>query len=537
MLRVLRHYLPLRRALLVFSETALLGGVLVASMSAHLWQPDQATYARVIMAGLSEDEALRLCVLSALAIAVLAQIAIAFNELYDFRVSSSRYDRASRFVGSTGTAVALALGGVFVARAWGLERVLAFPGMLPSQLYQTLVFALLAGFSILWVWRHFFHAALRRWNFNERVLVLGAGPAAQSLVREILGHDDSGYEAVGMVPEAAPSGEHPSRRADLPPLPRFVRDPGGRGAGAAPSTPATFDPATEATLATLLLEPLTPEPANATQSKPPTLFDVVRNLDVDIVVVALEDRRGHLPTEELLRCRLAGIAVKEREALYEQITGKLAVEAMRPSYLIFNDGFGRSARGESAKRAVDIVVALVLLALLWPVMLLTALIVRMDSPGPALFSQERVGRDGRQFTLYKFRSMRADAEKSTGPVWARQGDPRITRSGQFMRKTRLDELPQLFNVLVGDMSLVGPRPERQVFVDDLARQIPYYNQRHIVKPGLTGWAQINYPYGSTVEDALQKLQYDLFYIKNQSVLFDLSILFQTIKTVVLRRGT
>ncbi len=547
MLRVLRHYLPLRRALLVFSETALLGGVLVAAMSAHLWQPDQATYARVIMAGLSEDEALRLCVLSALAIAVLSQVAIAFNELYDFRVSSSRYDRASRFVGSTGTAVALALAGVFVARAWGLERVLSFPGMLPSQLYQTLVFALLAGFSLLWVWRHFFHAALRRWNFNERVLVLGAGPAAQSLVREILAHNDSGYEAVGMVPEASTSGEHPSRRADLPPLPRFVRDPAGRSAGGVPSTPATFDPATEATLATLLLEPLAPAvapqsageraPSGSTRAAPPSLFDIVRGLDVDMVAVALEDRRGHLPTEELLRCRLAGIAVKEREALYEQITGKLAVEAMRPSYLIFNDGFGRSARGESAKRAVDIVVALALLCILWPVMLLTALIVRMDSPGPALFSQERVGRDGRRFTLYKFRSMRADAEKSTGPVWARQGDPRITRSGQFMRKSRLDELPQLFNVLVGDMSLVGPRPERQVFVDELARQIPYFNQRHIVKPGLTGWAQINYPYGNTVEDALQKLQYDLFYIKNQSVLFDLSILFQTIKTVVLRRGT
>lgn len=547
MLRVLRHYLPVRRALLVFSETALLSGVLVAGMTTHLWEPEQATYARVIMEGLSHTEALRLCVYSSITIALLAQIAIAFNELYDFRVSSSRYDRASRFVGSTGSAVALALVGVFLARTWGLSRVLNFPGMLPSQLYQTLVFALLTGFALLYVWRHFFHLALRRWNFNERVLVLGAGPAALSLVREILGRDDSGYEAVGMVPEPAPITENSARRVEPPTLPRFVRELKGRNGG--PTTPAgdptAFDPATEATLATLLLEPLAPiasSPSAAGESKTPrhapaSFFDIVRSLDVDTVIVALEDRRGHLPTDELLRCRLAGIAVKEREAVYEQITGKLAVEAMRPSYLIFNDGFGRSTRGEFAKRAVDIAISLAGLVLVWPVMLLTAIVVRMDSPGPALFSQERVGRDGRQFTLYKFRSMRADAEKATGPVWASKDDPRITRSGQIMRKSRLDELPQLFNVLMGDMSLVGPRPERAVFVEELAQQIPYFNQRHIVKPGLTGWAQINYPYGNTVEDALQKLQYDLFYIKNQSVLFDLSILFQTIKTVVLRRGT
>jgi lipopolysaccharide/colanic/teichoic acid biosynthesis glycosyltransferase len=161
----------------------------------------------------------------------------------------------------------------------------------------------------------------------------------------------------------------------------------------------------------------------------------------------------------------------------------------------------------------------------------------MDSEGPILFSQERVGQDGRPFTLHKFRSMRADAEKLTGPVWATEDDPRITRTGRFIRRTRLDELPQLFNVLSGDMSLVGPRPERPNFVADLAAQIPYYGQRHIVKPGITGWAQINYPYGNTVEDALKKLQYDLFYIKNQSVVFDLSILFNTVKIVILRKGT
>ena len=210
---------------------------------------------------------------------------------------------------------------------------------------------------------------------------------------------------------------------------------------------------------------------------------------------------------------------------------------MRPSYLIFNEGFRRHPWVDLSKRTVDLVLTVLLLALLFPFMLLTALSVRMDSPGRILFRQERVGREGRLFTLLKFRSMRADAEKLTGPVWTQEDDPRITRVGGFIRRTRLDELPQLFNVLVGSMSLVGPRPERQHFVDDLAEKIPYYHQRHIVKPGMTGWAQIRYPYGNTDEDAMHKLQYDLFYIKNHSVLFDLSILFSTIKTVILRQGT
>jgi sugar transferase (PEP-CTERM system associated) len=270
---------------------------------------------------------------------------------------------------------------------------------------------------------------------------------------------------------------------------------------------------------------------------PDGLLALVREHSVDMIVVALEDRRRTLPTQDLLACRLAGVEVREREEVYEEITGRIAVSAMRPSYLIFNEGFRRDAWAELMKRAVDVSLALTILLLSWPLMLLTALAVRLDSPGPILFKQERVGLEGRRFTLMKFRSMRADAEKLSGPVWSSEDDPRITRVGRFIRKTRLDELPQLFNVLRGSMSLVGPRPERQHFVDELAEMIPYYHQRHIVKPGLTGWAQINYPYGNTQEDALHKLQYELFYIKNHSVLFDLSILFSTIRTVVLRQGT
>jgi sugar transferase (PEP-CTERM system associated) len=267
------------------------------------------------------------------------------------------------------------------------------------------------------------------------------------------------------------------------------------------------------------------------------LLALTRRLAVDIVVVAIGDRRTSLPTHDLLRCRLAGIDVREREELYEEITGKLAVEAMRPSYLIFNEGFRRHTWTELVKRIFDVVLATSLALVTWPIMIIAAILVRLDTPGPVLFRQERVGQDGRAFVLMKFRSMRLDAEKDTGPVWTSEDDPRITRSGRFMRKTRIDELPQLFNVIAGSMSLVGPRPERQHFIDELAEKIPYFAQRHIVKPGLTGWAQINYPYGNTFEDALNKLQFDLFYIKNHSLLFDLSILFNTIKTVVLRQGT
>jgi exopolysaccharide biosynthesis polyprenyl glycosylphosphotransferase len=562
MLRVFRHYLPLRRGLLVLSETVLLFAVLAVGMSMHLRDPSTDTMSRLVQKGLAVDEAQGRCLISAFLLAVLSQVAIAFNELYDFRISISRFTRAARFVSSAGTAVAVGLGAAGLARVWKLESVLDFPGLSGSSLAQMLVVSLLCGFALLYVWRNVFHFLLRRWNFNERVLILGAGPAAQSLADEMLEHADSGYEVLAMLPEAPGNGSGEAngptkgsrarlsnghaRRSESERADRLV------GAGSAAARPAEAKAAR-----TLLLEPITVRrkaPGAAPLSEAPAeralaaeaalakplsepLFDLVQRLRIDLVVVALEDRRGHLPTDELLHCRLAGIGVKEREALYEHITGKIAVEAMRPSYLIFNDGFGRTPQGDLAKRGADIALSSLGILLTWPVMAATAIVVRMDSPGPILFKQERVGRDGLPFTLLKFRSMRVDAEKLTGAVWATENDPRMTRSGRFIRRARLDELPQLFNVLAGSMSLVGPRPERPVFVEDLSRQLDYYSQRHIVKPGLTGWAQINYPYGNTVEDALQKLQYDLFYIKNQSLLFDLSILFNTIKTVLLRKGT
>jgi lipopolysaccharide/colanic/teichoic acid biosynthesis glycosyltransferase len=560
MLNVLRHYLPARKALLLFSETALLTAVVAAGMSAHLVQPQIEVIARITQLNLSPDQALLRCLASSVLIVAVCQLALGFNELYDFRISTSRFDRGTRFVASTGSAILLALAALFLTRALGLSRLLDFPGMTGSQLVQTLVFTLLFGFGLLFLWRHVFHWALHRWNFNERVLIVGTGPAARSLAREMMERSESGYTAVGLLPVPEPDPSVERRVAARESLPGRVQI-----AARAATQGEELERATAGlVLPTLRFAELEQEPARApratgggngnghgqdhghgngnghgprAQPGDDSLFALVERLGVDRVVVALEDRRGQLPTTELLRCRLAGVRVQEREELYEHITGKIAVEAMRPSYLIFSRGFARSLTGQIAKRAVDVGLSLVGLALAWPVMLLTALAVRLSSRGPVIYTQERVGCDGEPFTLYKFRSMRTDAESGTGPVWATKDDPRITPVGRFLRRTRLDELPQLLNVLLGDMSLVGPRPERAVFVAELERQIPYYALRHVVKPGVTGWAQINYPYGSTVEDALQKLQYDLFYIKNQSLPFDLSIAFTTIKTVVLRKGT
>jgi exopolysaccharide biosynthesis polyprenyl glycosylphosphotransferase len=223
--------------------------------------------------------------------------------------------------------------------------------------------------------------------------------------------------------------------------------------------------------------------------------------------------------------------------LYEEYTGKIAVENLRPSWFIFSQGFRKSRWSSAIKRLLDLGIASVGLVLAFPLMALVALAVKLTSPGRVFYHQRRVGQHGRLFTIHKFRSMQRDAEATTGAVWAsKEGDSRVTPIGNMLRRTRLDELPQLWNVLKGDMSFVGPRPERPEFVGDLTKDIPFYGQRHIVRPGITGWAQVRYTYGATAEDALQKLQYDLFYIKHLSVALDLYIILSTIKTVLLRRG-
>lgn len=265
------------------------------------------------------------------------------------------------------------------------------------------------------------------------------------------------------------------------------------------------------------------------------LYGLVTSERIQVVLVAYPDRRGTLPVEQLLEVKFRGVEVEEGVAFYERETGKIFVRELKPSQLIFAEGFRVRPTTRRLKRLLDVTVAAAGLILAAPLMVLCAIFIAIDSPGPLLYRQVRSGELGRPFTLYKFRSMRVDAEK-LGAQFAEENDPRITRVGRVIRKMRIDELPQLYNVLRGEMSMVGPRPERPVFIEQLEQQVPYFRQRLYVKPGLTGHAQVRCRYGATAEDHLDKLQYDLYYIKSYSVMFDLSIILDTIKVVLLRIG-
>jgi sugar transferase (PEP-CTERM system associated) len=275
--------------------------------------------------------------------------------------------------------------------------------------------------------------------------------------------------------------------------------------------------------------------------EPPDLLTFCRENDVEEIVVAVDERRrgvddaGGLPLDALIECRMAGMAVCDVQVFVEREACKVDIDLLRPGWLAFADGFLMRQRHKIIKRTFDIFASSLILLVFWPVMLIVAASIRLESSGPVMYRQARVGRDGKVFELTKFRSMKVtDGDDQAN--WTRQNDPRITRVGAFIRKTRLDELPQLFNVLRGNMSFVGPRPERPVFVEQLKAQIPYYDQRHRVKPGITGWAQLCYPYGASVADAKEKLQYDLYYLKNYSLLLDLIILVQTVEVVLVGEG-
>jgi len=267
------------------------------------------------------------------------------------------------------------------------------------------------------------------------------------------------------------------------------------------------------------------------------LLSIVDELHPDCVIVSLAEMRGAFPAQDLLECRMRGIRVEDWPTFYEKQTGKILLTELRPSWLIFSDGFVKTQLTQMQKRAVDAFLASVGLLVALPIMALVALAIKLDSKGPVLFRQERVGQRGKIFVLYKFRSMRANAERESGPVWAAPADPRVTRIGRILRVSRLDELPQLLNVLRGDMSFIGPRPERPEFVSTLLRQSPFYMQRLSVKPGITGWAQVRYQYAASLDDSVEKLQYDLYYIKNLSPFLDLLILLHTIQVVLLARGS
>jgi sugar transferase (PEP-CTERM system associated) len=267
------------------------------------------------------------------------------------------------------------------------------------------------------------------------------------------------------------------------------------------------------------------------------LSAVAREQRVSRIVVALADQRGALPTRDLVRLRVQGVEIEDAHSALAGLTGRVWLRAVRPSWFVFSGGFRRSGTTLLLKRALDLALSLVGVILFSPVIALIAIAVWFDSRGPALYRQPRVGLGGRVFNVVKFRSMRIDAEAKSGAQWALKDDLRITRVGRFLRKYRLDELPQFFNVIRGEMSFVGPRPERPCFVEQLREQIPFYDERHSVRPGITGWAQVEFTYGASVEDALRKLEYDLFYLKNMSILFDIAIVFRTARIVLFGVGS
>jgi sugar transferase (PEP-CTERM system associated) len=349
----------------------------------------------------------------------------------------------------------------------------------------TFVLAAAACLNGVLLWRVAFNTVATVPSMRERLLIVGTGAAAQMVARQVLAEGHA--TIVGFIDE------------DRSRIGQSVVNPRVVGTSA-------------------------------------EIGEIVATRGVARIVVALGDRRGRLPARELLRAKLAGVRVEDVNTFYEEITGKLLIEDLRPSSVIFSDGFHVAGFTRRSKRCFDVLFAVVGLVVAAPFMLLTAIAVWLGSGSPVLYRQERVGGHGRVFTLYKFRSMRQDAEQGK-PVWARAVDDRVTGVGRFIRRTRLDELPQLWNVLRGNMSFVGPRPERPFFVSKLAARYSFYEYRHAVKPGVTGWAQVRYRYGASMEDALEKLRYDLYYVKHVSLLFDLTILFDTVKVVLFARGS
>ena len=410
----------------------------------------------------------------ALLVAAVCQIALYFSDLYDLKVVADRRELFVRLMQALGvTSVVLGL-----LYYWFPNLVIGRGVFLVAAF---VILALVAG------WRVGFEWITRAMGPRERLLLVGTNQAAVDLARELHARRDLGVRVVGFIdPDASKVG-----------------------------TPV-FNPGVVGTVADI-----------------PT---IVSSNQIDRVVVSMSDARGRLPMDQLLDMKLRGVRFDHLADVYEEFTGKIALENLRPSWLVFNPGFRKSRGLLAVKRASDVAGAALLGVLTLPLTAIVAAAVRLSSPGPVLYHQARVGQDGRVFTIHKFRSMRADAEAETGAVWAQRDDSRITPVGRVLRRTRLDELPQLWNVLKGDMSFVGPRPERPEFVAQLTEQIPFYGQRHVVKPGLTGWAQVSYTYGASVEDAMEKLQYDLFYIKHLSFAFDLFVILKTVKTVVLQRG-
>ncbi len=418
-------------------------------------------------------------ILKFLFVVFFLQIWLYYFDLYNFRRSDTLFDIFLRLLQAVGVATFL-IGVIYY--------------LIPSLMISNWSFIIFLFIVILFAlcWRLFYFFFLENGYLNEKIALLGFSGLAKELLREIHSQLDCGFSVSLLF---LPFGVNLS----INELKGIISPP--------PSLVYGFH----------------------------NIYNYCRKFGVKKIVVCLEDRRGNLPVDELLLCRMRGLDVVEGETFYEHLTGKIVVEKIRPSWLIFHGGFCKSAHVMFLKRILGIFLSAFGLLITFPVSLLIAILIKLDSPGPVFFVQERVGKDGRIFKLYKFRSMYVDAEKDA-PKWATKGDPRVTRVGRIIRKLRLDEIPQMWNVLKVDMAFVGPRPERPYFVEKLRKKIPFYDQRHTVQPGITGWAQICYPYGASEKDALEKLKYDLYYIKYMSIMFDLYIIFKTIKIVIFGEG-
>ncbi|NOY52975.1 MAG: TIGR03013 family PEP-CTERM/XrtA system glycosyltransferase [Deltaproteobacteria bacterium] len=413
-------------------------------------------------------------VLKAFVTVSVCLVCLYYTDLYNIRIIRDLRELLFRLIQALG-ASSILLAGIYYL----------YPQLIIGR-GISLIAAVIIFFSIF-TWRLLYRWFLMSRGMEENILIIGTTPLAFALAGEISTHRTLGYRVIGFIGEEA--GVSVGNPVELPVL------------GTCNDIP-----------------------------------EVVKKYAISRIIVSVSERRGKLPMDVLLKCKMGGVEIDEGVGFYEWITGKILVDKLRPSWLVFSSGFKKDQLTRVSKRVSEMILSFMLLLFLMPLVIFIALLIKIESRGPVFFKQERVGEHGRTFVLYKFRSMREDAEEKTGPVWAEGEDGRVTRVGKILRKIRLDEIPQLWNVLKGDMSIVGPRPERPFFVEQLSREIPFYNERHSVKPGITGWAQVRYEYGASVEDALEKLQYDLFYIKHMSLLLDLEVIIDTLKVVFLGRG-
>lgn len=417
-----------------------------------------------------------LLILKILLITVTCQVCLYYNDLYDLKITDTLTELSIRLLQALGASA------IFLAIVYFI-----FPGVIISE--GIFIISTVFVIVLLVSWRIGYTQILNRGLFNQKIIILGSSDTAKEITKKIMEKTDSGYEIGAVIMEVQRQNQDISQKQGI------IR-----------------------------------------KEAYENICQLAKQKGIRKIVVALKEKRGAFPVQELLECRVNGIDIIDGNSFYEMLTGKLIVEQINPSWLIFSQGFQKTWSQKIFKRTIDLVLSVLMLTVFLPIIILVAIVITLDSKGPVFFSQERIGENHKPYMVHKFRSMRSDAEKDTGPVWAKENDDRVTRVGNFIRKWRIDEIPQLWNVLKGEMSFVGPRPEREHFVKQLMEIIPYYSERFTVKPGLTGWAQVSYGYGASIEDAIEKLNYDLFYIKNMSILMDLMIVARTVKTVMFGHG-